>query len=485
MYVVPKWTNRRNFVASATVTAVFFSPLLLLFFSDSSSLSPRKSESLSRTHAVHGKDCHNLTRASCFITKKRPGHETDLYLARSGWRAQIHRELSYWENITSDQLLSFEKSLNENEFSGLRVVIINNQVRYKVFYGPDPSALQYTWATLFAFKKLLEFANKRLWKLPSEGVIFHISFGDDCASNRGDNSLPVYGYNNAHGYGSKAVERCSRTVGLPMYDWWWPHQDFLPQSNQRMDLAQQIPWSRKAETLLFRGALNSWDDSRIGVLLASLQYPDLVDAKLTGITPGDCRRVLSYQKLSGGTRPRNDCAELVGDHKSPSEFARFKYWLDVDGYGATFRFKNYLLGDSVVFKVESEYYQHFHNSFQPWVHFVPISKTSILSSIKERVEWARANDEECRRMVLRTKTLAKYILTHEQTSWYQQELLSQISTKLHFVPTSEDTTIICCSDLLKTRSTIWGRAVDEYLCDDVAPCSSTLKGKSLLAKVSN
>ena len=126
MYAVPKWTNRGNFVASATVTAVFFSPLLLLFFSVSSSLSPRKSESLSRTHAVNGADCHYSTRASCSSLEKTPGHETGLYLARSGWRAQIHRELSYWENITSDQLLSFEKSLNENEFSGLRVVIINN-----------------------------------------------------------------------------------------------------------------------------------------------------------------------------------------------------------------------------------------------------------------------------------------------------------------------------------------------------------------------
>ena len=245
-----------------------------------------------------------------------------------------------------------------------------------------------------------------------------------------------------------------------------------------MDSATAIPWSQKKEVVLFRGNLNTWDSSRIAALISGLQHPELIDAKLVSMDSHSCERIKQSEHRSEFSVSEN-CEEVVGKHLSPSDFGMFKYWLDIDGHGATFRFKNYLHGDSVVFKVESEYYQYFHADLRPWVHYIPISKKNTVRDIAEKVLWAREHDTECFKMVQRTKAWAKSFLSHEQAAWYQREVMLQLSSRYDFSPSTTDMWIVCCADFDKaTHLKLWG--TDGYSCVDVQPCLPTLTNETLI-----
>jgi hypothetical protein len=400
----------------------------------------------------------------------------------AGWQAQIHRELAYWDTDISEAVfLLFEHQAMEANFFGSRVVVLDNQVHFNILASkPNPHAghtLGYTLATLLAIKQMIVFSVTNNWTLPPNGIALHIQYGDGCTDTK-DPIIPIFGYNNAPAWHqSTLLERCRHTVSFPSYDWYWPGQDFLPGSPSRMDQASATRWSDKTEVLLFRGNLNSWDNMRTAVLLTSLQQPDILDAKLTALYPHTCDQIKQFEPHTT-LNISETCSEFVGEHMSPSDFARQKYWLDIDGHGATFRYKNYLHGESVIFKIESEYYQHFHSGLQPWVHFIPISRDDVMTSIKERVIWAREHDEECKSMVKRTKAWAKLFLNHEQTAWYQREVLKQLSSRYNFTPSTNGLETVCCSDFDKARQMkLWGEA--GYSCVDAEPCTSTLTEKKL------
>lgn len=66
---------------------------------------------------------------------------------------------------------------------------------------------------------------------------------------------------------------------------------------------------------------------------------------------------------------------------------QFKYQLNIDGTVAAYRFPYLLVGDSLVFKQESEYYEHFYNELTPWIHYVPVNKnlSNLVMLIKRMI----------------------------------------------------------------------------------------------------
>jgi len=52
------------------------------------------------------------------------------------------------------------------------------------------------------------------------------------------------------------------------------------------------------------------------------------------------------------------------------------------------------VGDSVVFKQDSKYYEHFYKDLQPMKHYVPFQKD--LNDLEERLMWAKNHDNEVR-----------------------------------------------------------------------------------------
>lgn len=61
--------------------------------------------------------------------------------------------------------------------------------------------------------------------------------------------------------------------------------------------------------------------------------------------------------------------------------------MNVDGTVAAYRYPYLMLGDSLVLKQDSMYYEHFYMALTPWKHYVPIKRN--LSDLLEKVKWAK------------------------------------------------------------------------------------------------
>lgn len=61
--------------------------------------------------------------------------------------------------------------------------------------------------------------------------------------------------------------------------------------------------------------------------------------------------------------------------------------MNIDGTVAAYRFPYLLVGDSLVFKQKSEYYEHFYNELTPWIHYVPINRnlSNLVTLIKHMI----------------------------------------------------------------------------------------------------
>lgn len=91
-------------------------------------------------------------------------------------------------------------------------------------------------------------------------------------------------------------------------------------------------------------------------------------------------------------------ARFVDFHSMKNDF-QYKYLVNVDGFVAAYRLAHLLMGNSLVFKQESPYYEHYYKALKPWKHYVPVERD--LSDLLEKIEWAKANDEEAQRIVKR------------------------------------------------------------------------------------
>ena len=58
---------------------------------------------------------------------------------------------------------------------------------------------------------------------------------------------------------------------------------------------------------------------------------------------------------------------------------------------AAYRLPYLLIGDAMVIKQDSEYYEHFYHQLEPYKHYIPMQ--SDLSDIVELVQWAIDNDD--------------------------------------------------------------------------------------------
>jgi hypothetical protein len=79
-----------------------------------------------------------------------------------------------------------------------------------------------------------------------------------------------------------------------------------------------------------------------------------------------------------------------------SEFARYRYLVDIDGNTNSWGFLAKLLMGSCILKVESPFRQWYYDRLRPWEHYIPIR--GDLSDLEERVQWCREHDEEARQI---------------------------------------------------------------------------------------
>lgn len=130
---------------------------------------------------------------------------------------------------------------------------------------------------------------------------------------------------------------------------------------------------------------------------------------------------------------------------------QYKYQVNVDGTVAAYRFPYLMLGDSLVLKQDSQYYEFFYGRLQPGVHYVPVRRN--LSDLLEKIKWARENDARAQEMAAAGQMLARDLLQPSRLYCYYRRVLQAYAERqagaplrhpdMELVPQPDDHTAAC------------------------------------------
>ncbi|XP_055334150.1 LOW QUALITY PROTEIN: protein O-glucosyltransferase 2-like [Paramacrobiotus metropolitanus] len=252
--------------------------------------------------------------------------------------------------------------------------MIKNQRLYKKCFG------EHVGFAMFMDQLILLLLRRT--KLPD--VEFVVNLGDYplSAKYRKGNKMPVFSWCGADDH----------------YDIVMPTYDVTESSLHAMDRvsldmlsvqATQTPvWQEKIPKAFWRG--RDAREERLKLVQLGRNNSDLIDAGLTHFF-----FFRDQESLYGPTVPSVNFFQ----------FFQYKYQLNLDGTVAAYRFPYLLAGDSLVFKQESAYYEHFYHDLQPWTHYIPVRRD--LDDLVEQLQWARSHDEEAQRIAKRGSDYAR------------------------------------------------------------------------------
>lgn len=270
--------------------------------------------------------------------------------------------------------------------------IINNQL-YRRTLG------KYTDFKMFSDEMLLSLMRKV--RLPD--VEFYINVGDWPLETRRADAVPVLSW---------CGSTDTRDIVLPTYE--VTHSTLETMRGVTIDLLSVQgntgpPWINKTDRAFFRGR----DSREERLYLASLskENPDLLDAGITGWFFFRDR-----EKLIGK-------APLVGFF----DFFKFKYQVNVDGTVAAYRFPYLMLGNSLVLKQDSQYYEYFYTHLKAGTHYVPVRRS--LSDLLEKIKWAKENDAEAREIARAGQAAARELLQPSRLYCYYYRVLLTYSER--------------------------------------------------------
>jgi hypothetical protein len=184
-------------------------------------------------------------------------------------------------------------------------------------------------------------------------------------------------------------------------------QGYVTEMEDMQPVAEQYPWSERANTIFWRGAAsglgmegNGWQTSaraQLALRAKELNQPDLLDAKFTRLSHLSEERQHEIVTLG-----------LTDDELPFENFYRYKYLVDVDGYCCAWRslFLKLATG-SVVLKINSPYMQWFYPELKPWKHYIPIS--SDLKEIEDIHRWLLSHDKEAEEIAYEGKAFAQSV----------------------------------------------------------------------------
>lgn len=102
-------------------------------------------------------------------------------------------------------------------------------------------------------------------------------------------------------------------------------------------------------------------------------------------------------------------------------FFQYKYQINIDGTVAAYRFPYLLASNSVVFKQESPFYEHFYKQLKPMQHYIPFKRD--LSDLVDKINWAKKHDKEVLRISKNGQAFVNKFLLPHQVFCYHVQLL--------------------------------------------------------------
>ncbi|KAF7330127.1 CAP10 domain-containing protein [Mycena sanguinolenta] len=177
-----------------------------------------------------------------------------------------------------------------------------------------------------------------------------------------------------------------------------------------------IPWDDKEGKLYWRGMTsggwvygeNYHAFPRFRLIDIGRKHPDIMDVALSAFHDSLCGENCDGEKIK---------AEYdIAQQSAPREDVyKFKYLVDVDGNSFSGRYLGLLRSGSLVFK-STIFTEYFNDWLRPFEHYIPILPD--LSDLAEKIEWARAHDEEAHAIQQAGQVFAQRVLTDSQNDCY-------------------------------------------------------------------
>uniref|UniRef100_A0A8D8V931 KDEL motif-containing protein 1 n=1 Tax=Cacopsylla melanoneura TaxID=428564 RepID=A0A8D8V931_9HEMI len=307
---------------------------------------------------------------------------------------QMTKDLAMFPSIDFDQLhAGAEKTFNHSaSMSVCNYVVSNNQV-YRRCYGQHTGFKMFMDNILLSLTRKVHLPDVEFW------------------SNLGDWPL-------------------TQSVKYPMFSWCgsddtydilMPTYDITESSLENMGRVSldmlsvqgnnQNKWDRKHSKAFWRGRDSNRD--RLKLIDIGRGHPDLFNVSLTNF--------FFFKDEEDKYGPKQK-------HVSFFEFFDYKYQLNLDGTVAAYRFPYLLAGDSLVFKQDSPYYEHFYTQLQPWEHYVPVKKD--LSDLVHRVKWALEHEDKAMDIVRNARAFTRDNLMPLDVVCYHAVLFNEWSKRI-------------------------------------------------------
>lgn len=333
---------------------------------------------------------------------------------------QLLADLKSFPSVDLDRLRQEVPKRFANRGGLIHYAIINNQV-YRRTLG------KYTDFKMFSDEILLSLTRKV--RLPD--VEFYINVGDWPLETKSVDAspgpLPIFSW---------CGSTDTRDIILPTYE--VTHSTLETMRGVTNDLLSVQgntgpPWANKTARAFFRGRDSR--EERLQLVGMSKKNPELLDAGITGWF------FFRDREKHVGKAP------LVGFF----DFFKYKYQVNVDGTVAAYRFPYLMLGDSLVLKQDSHYYEHFYIHLEAGTHYIPVKRD--LSDLLDKIQWAKENDAEARRVARAGQAVARELLQPSRLYCYYYSALLMYSQRqsgqparhkdMELVPQPDDHTAVC------------------------------------------
>lgn len=83
----------------------------------------------------------------------------------------------------------------------------------------------------------------------------------------------------------------------------------------------------------------------------------------------------------------------MSESLSMADWGQYRYTIDIDGFGPSWKFFPCLAQGMVVFKVASNFNLFFSSFLRPYEHYIPVS--ADLSDLEQKIKWALEHQKEC------------------------------------------------------------------------------------------
>lgn len=259
-------------------------------------------------------------------------------------------------------------------------------------------------------KEWLRFLDTVKDRLPDGVFILSLSDSVLLPDNLSGNFTPVYAYSGKQGY---------RDIPIPTYD------DIFDREMKDME----TNWSSKKDVAVFRGSstgCGSTAETNQRLKLATMKSDDL-DVGIHQYT--------SHLKYNSPTDIAK-AEKVVPTVPSLNwkEQSKYKYIVHVDGNVVAYRLLKSMLTNSVILRVKSDFIHWCDSELKPGTHYVQIKED--LSDLREKLDWCKAHDSECKQIAQAGYDFAKRTLTDENIQSAFLNVL-RTSTSYHTPNTSQ------------------------------------------------